>query len=300
MQRNRLLVPTNLGSEKAVGSHHIAYAEWGEAKNPHVVICVHGLTRNCRDYDCLAKALESDCRVFCVDVVGRGKSDWLDHAEDYQNYHVYLSDAMALLAHIRAQYRGDITLDWVGISMGGLIGMMVAIQPQIPIPIHKLVLSDIGPVIPVAALRRMSEYVGKDQNFDSFETFEAYIRKISVSFGSLTDEQWHHLAIHSGEKHSDGSYGFCYDPKISASFKQDNLKEDIILWDYWDQLQVSTLVIRGSESDVLTPETAAEMQKRGPKTEVIELSGVGHAPILLDDEQIGIVKDFLLKSKILS
>ena len=292
---NRLLVPTNLGDDKATGSHHIAYTEWGDAKNPHVVICVHGLTRNCRDYDYLAKALESKCRVFCVDVVGRGKSDWLDHAEDYDNYQVYLSDALALLAFIKAQYQDDITLDWVGISMGGLIGMLTAIQPQIPIPIHKLILSDIGPVIPVTALKRMSDYVGKGQSFDSFEAFDAYIRQISASFGPLTDEQWHHLALHSAEKRSDGTYGFCYDPKISGSLKQDKLKDDIVLWEYWDQLQVPTLVIRGVESDVLDVETTKQMQVRGPKAEVIELQGVGHAPILLDEQQIGIVKDFLLE-----
>lgn len=296
MKTNKLLVPTNLGGDKVAGSHHIAYTEWGDPKNSHVVICVHGLTRNCRDYDYLAKALESDCRVFCVDVIGRGKSDWLDRAEDYGNYHVYLSDAMTLLAYIRAQYQDDITLDWVGISMGGLIGMLTAIQPQIPIPVHKLILSDIGPVIPVTALRRMSDYVGKDQRFESVEALEVYIREISASFGPLTDEQWRHLTIHSAKNNSDGTYGFCYDPKISGSLKQDNLKGDIVLWEYWDQLQVPTLVVRGTESDVLSSEIAKEMQKRGPKTEVIELSGVGHAPILLDEEQIGIVKDFLLKA----
>lgn len=296
MKTNKLLVPTNLGGDKTVGNHRIAYTEWGDPVNPHVVICVHGLTRNCRDYDYLAKALESDCRIFCVDVIGRGKSDWLDRAEDYGNYHVYLSDAMALLAYVRAQYQDDITLDWVGISMGGLIGMLAAIQPQIPIPIHKLILSDIGPVIPAMALRRMSDYVGKDQSFESIEAFEAYIREISASFGSLTDEQWRHLTIHSAKKNSDGTYGFCYDPKISGSLKQNSIKEDIVLWEYWDQLQVPTLVVRGVESDVLNSEIAKEMQKRGPKTEVIELPGVGHAPILLDEEQIGIVKDFLLKA----
>ena len=296
MQTGRLLVSTDLGSEERAGNHHIAYTEWGDQKNPHVVICVHGLTRNCRDYDYLAKVLESSCRVFCVDVIGRGKSDWLDHAEDYNNYQVYLSDAMALLAYIKSQYQEDITLDWVGISMGGLIGILTAIQPQIPIPIHKLILSDIGPVIPVTALRRMSDYVGKGQSFESIEALEAYIKEISVSFGSLTDEQWRHLTIHSAKKNNDGTYAFCYDPKISGSLKQDNLKEDIVLWEYWDQLQVPTLVIRGAESDVLDVKTTAEMQKRGPKTEVVELQGVGHAPILLDEEQIGIVKDFIFKS----
>ncbi|MDH5553471.1 MAG: alpha/beta hydrolase, partial [Nitrosomonas sp.] len=151
-------------------------------------------------------------------------------------------------------------------------------------------------VIPVAALKRMSDYVGKGQSFESIETLEAYIRQISISFGTLTNEQWRHLTIHSAKENNDGSYGFCYDPKISGSLKQDKLKDDIVLWEYWDQLQVPTLVIRGVESDVLNIETAKEMQMRGPKAKVIELQGVGHAPILLDELQIGIVKDFLLES----
>ncbi|MDP1950131.1 MAG: alpha/beta hydrolase [Nitrosomonas sp.] len=295
MHTKRLLVPTYLSNNKVGKSHHIAYTEWGGRNNPHVVICVHGLTRNCRDYDFLANALETDCRVFCVDVVGRGQSDWLDHAEDYDNYQLYLSDVKELLTYIRKQYRGDIKLDWIGISMGGLIGMLMAINPEIPIPIRRLIMSDIGPLIPATALQRMSDYVGKDPHFNSFDEFDAYLRKISVSFGPLTEDQWHHLSKHSARKYDDGTYGFLYDPKIAVSFKKDRLKKDIDLWGYWDQLQVPTLVLRGTESDVLSPDTAAEMQKRGPKAEIVELTGIGHAPIFLDSKQIAIAKEFLLR-----
>lgn len=296
MHTKRLLVPTCLDNDKSRGGRHIAYTEWGDPSNPHVLICVHGLTRNCRDFDFLASAMESDYRVFCVDVVGRGQSDWLDHAKDYDSYQIYLSDAIELLSHIRKQYSSDIKLDWVGISMGGLIGMMLAINPEIPIPIHRLIMSDIGPLIPAAALRRMSDYVGKDQRFSSFDEFEAYVRKISVSFGPLTDEQWHHLSLYSARKYGDGTYGFLYDPQIAVSFKQDNLNEDVSLWDYWDKLLVPTLVLRGAESDVLSLATATEMQKRGPKAKIVELPGIGHAPILLDSKQIAIVREFLLRS----
>lgn len=292
MRENRLIVPTNVGGGKINGVHHIAYTEWGDPHNPHVVICVHGLTRNCRDFDFLARAFETRCRVFCVDVAGRGQSGWLDNAQDYDHYQLYIADAISLLTHIRDQYNDNITVDWVGISMGGLIGMMAAIQSTAPI--HRLVMSDIGPLIPVAALKRMSAYVGKDIHFGSFEELETYVKQISAPFGPLTDDQWRHLAIHSMRKFNDGTYGFRYDPKISVSFKQHALQNDVDLWEYWDKLQVPTLVMRGTESDVLLAETAIEMQQRGPKAKIIELTGIGHAPIFLDNKQIAIAKDFLL------
>jgi pimeloyl-ACP methyl ester carboxylesterase len=113
-------------------TRHIAYTEWGEPDNPHIVVCVHGLTRNCRDFDFLAHALAADCRVICVDVAGCGQSDWLANGADYGNYLLYLSDAVALLKHIDALDNDRIQLDWVGVSVGGLIGMMLAIQPEPP------------------------------------------------------------------------------------------------------------------------------------------------------------------------
>jgi pimeloyl-ACP methyl ester carboxylesterase len=292
MRVNRLLVPTNLGNDKVNGSHHISFTEWGDPNNSHVVICVHGLTRNCRDFDYLARAFENRCRVFCVDVVGRGQSGWLDNAQDYDHHQVYIADALSLLNYIRNQYNTDIKVDWIGISMGGLIGMMAAIYSTVPI--HRLVMSDIGPLIPVAALRRMSAYVGKNIHFYSYEELETYIKKISASFGPLSEEQWRHLTIHSMRKFNDGTYGFRYDPKISVSFKQHALQNDVDLWEFWHQLKVPTLVLRGSRSDVLMAETANEMQQCGPKAKIIELPGIGHAPILLDDDQIAIVEDFLL------
>lgn len=291
MQVKRLLVPTNLGDDKVIGCHHISFTEWGDPNNSHVVICVHGLTRNCRDFDFLARALETQCRVFCVDVVGRGQSGWLDNAQDYDHHQVYIADALSLLNFIRNQYNTDIKVDWIGISMGGLIGMMAAIHSTVPV--HRLIMSDIGPLIPVAALKRMSAYVGKNIHFNSYDELETYVKRISASFGPLSKEQWRHLTIHSMRKFNDGSYGFRYDPKISVSFKQHALQNDVDLWEFWHQLKVPTLVLRGAESDVLLAETAKEMQQCGPKAKIIELPGIGHAPILLDEEQIAIVEDFL-------
>lgn len=295
MRLNRILVPTSSSDDKPKKPHHIAYTDWGDPQNPYVVVCVHGLTRNCRDFDYLALVLQKRFRVICVDVVGRGQSDWLEHAQDYDYYPLYLSDAISLLAHIKSQYTTPITLDWVGISMGGLIGMFLAIQPNLPVSINRLVISDIGPLIPAVALKRIAEYVGKDPRFKSFGEFKAYMKAISASFGPLTEEQWTHLAIHSVREYSDGSFGFRYDPRIAISFKEREIK-DIDLWGQWDMLSVPTLVLHGTESDILSAETAAQMQIRGAKAEVVEISGVGHSPMLVEKEQINIVYRWLCHS----
>lgn len=290
---HRLLVPTPSSDGEQKEPHSIAYTDWGDPQNPHVVICVHGLTRNCRDFDNLARALAADCRVICVDIVGRGQSDWLEQARDYDNYRLYLSDAASLVTHIQAQYQASVTFNWVGISLGGLIGMFIAIQPNQPFSISKLVMSDIGPLIPAAALKRIADYVGKEMRFNTFEEFKQYMKMISISFGPLTEEQWDHMAIHSALEYDDGSFGFRYDPKISISFKAHEIK-DIDLWKQWDQLAIPTLVLRGTESDILSVETAAGMKVRGPKARIVELPGIGHAPMLMDDVQIKIVRDFIL------
>jgi pimeloyl-ACP methyl ester carboxylesterase len=289
----RLLVPTPSADGQPRKPHHIAYTDWGDPQNPHIVICVHGMTRNCRDFDYLARALQPDCRVISVDIVGRGQSDWLEHAHDYDYYPLYLSDAASLITSLQSQYPTAITLDWVGISLGGLIGMILAIQPDIPVPINKLILSDIGPLIPATALKRIADYVGKDPRFLSFTEFRQYMKAISASFGPLTEEQWDHMAIHSVHQYDDGSYGFCYDPKISISFKDHEIK-DIDLWSQWDQLRTPTLVLRGMSSDILSSDTARQMQVRGAKAKIVDLPGIGHAPMLMDDQQIKIVRDFIL------
>ncbi len=289
----RLLVPTPSGDGQYKNPHYIAYTDWGDPLNPHVVICVHGMTRNCRDFDYLASALQPNRRVIAVDIVGRGQSDWLEHEQDYDYYPLYLSDAITLIAHIQSQYQTAVTFDWIGISLGGLIGMILAIQPDLPVPINKLVMSDIGPLIPEAALRRIADYVGRDPRFYSFAEFKQYMKAISVSFGPLTEEQWDHMAIHSAREYEDGSFGFRYDPRIAISFKTHEIR-DITLWEQWDQLAIPTLVLRGAESDVLSASTAKQMQVRGAKAHLVELAGVGHAPMLMEEKQIKIVRDFIL------
>ena len=266
------------------GFHRMTYYEWGDAGNPRVLICVHGLTRNGRDFDDLARALSPDYRVLCPDVPGRGKSEWLAHKEDY-SYPVYCADMAALIARSGAQ-----SVDWVGTSMGGLIGMLLAAQPNSPI--RKLVMNDVGPFIPKASLERLATYVGKPVSYDSFEALEQYIRTVSASFGPLTDAQWRHLTLTTATRKEDGRWGTNYDPTISLPFT--GPIADVVLWPFWDQVRASTLLLRGTESDLLLTETARDMTTRGPKAKLVEFAGIGHAPMLMASDQINVVRQFLL------
>ncbi|HRQ05111.1 MAG TPA: alpha/beta hydrolase [Nitrosomonas halophila] len=296
MSWKHLFVPTLTESGKPQGHHRLAYTDWGDPKNEHVVVCVHGLTRNCRDFDFLAAALQQDFRVICIDMVGRGRSDWLKHPLDYNSPLVYLSDVENMLRHVHTQAPGRMQLYWVGVSMGGLIGMMLAARPHLPVDFNALVISDIGPFIPTWILRRFADYVGKDPRFDSLDQMQAYMKSISRSCGDLSDAQWHHLAKYGARDYADGTVGFRYDPAISISFQPD-IAQDIDLWPHWDRLALPTLVLRGEQSDLLPPAMASEMQLRGPKADVVELPGIGHAPMLMDSREIGLIRNFLLKFK---
>jgi len=265
------------------GFHRVAYYDWGERANPRTVVCVHGMTRNGRDFDYLARTLAPQMRVICPDVVGRGASDWLSHAEDY-GYPVYVSDMAALVARAGAEQ-----VDWVGTSMGGLIGMMLAAQPGSPI--RRLVVNDIGPVIPKAALERLALYIGKAPRFATLNDLERYLRTVSAPFGPLTDDQWRHLAEHSSCRCDDGGFAMHYDPAIAQAFAGE--LRDVVLWPVWDAVRCPTLVLRGRQSDLLTAETAEEMMRRGPKARLLQFDGMGHAPALMAEDQIAVVRDFL-------
>ena len=268
------------------GFHSTRYYEWGDAGNPKVLICVHGVTRNGRDFDDLARALSSEYRVLCPDMAGRGRSEWLTHKEDY-GYPLYCSDIAALIARSGAQH-----VDWVGTSMGGLIGMFLAAQPNSPV--RRLVMNDVGALIPKASLERLSSYVGKDPRYATFSEFEQYIRVVSAPFGPLTDAQWRHLAQTNGRQFEDGRWGPIYDPALGLAFRV--TPADVVLWPYWDQVRCPTLLLRGAVSDLLLAETAQEMTRRGPKASLVEIAGIGHAPMLMAEDQIKVVRNFLLSN----
>lgn len=266
------------------GFHRMAYVAWGDGEAASNVVCVHGLTRNGRDFDALASTLAERCRVVCPDVVGRGKSDWLRDPVQYQTPQ-YVSDMAALIARMDVGW-----VDWVGTSMGGLIGMALAAQPGSPI--RRLVLNDVGPFIPRAALARIAEYCGKAPPFENTQALEVYLRDVHGQFGSLTDDQWRHLAHHGGQVVEEGM-ALAYDPAIAVPFNSVQPLVDIDLWALWDTIRCPVLVLRGEHSDLLPAETADEMATRGPKATVVEIPGCGHAPALMDAAQIAIVDDWL-------
>jgi pimeloyl-ACP methyl ester carboxylesterase len=271
------------------GFHRLSYTQWGEAHAPHVVVCVHGLTRNARDFDFLAQALASHCRVICPDVVGRGQSGWLARKDDYA-YPQYLADMTALIARVTEHLQPDARIDWVGTSMGGLIGMLLAAQPGHPI--CRMVLNDVGPFIPKAALARIALYLGKAPRFASLEEAERYVRIASAPFGPLSDAQWRHLTEHNVRREADGSFVMSYDPGIATAFAAH--QQDIDLWAQYDRIDCPVLTVRGMDSDVLLHTTAEEMTRRGPRAGLVELAGIGHAPTLMAADQIEAVCDFLL------
>ena len=268
------------------GLHRMAYTEWGDAANPRVLICVHGLTRNGRDFDFLAQALSDRYRVVCPDVVGRGASDRLKVADDY-HLPLYAGDMVTLIARLDVEQ-----VHWVGTSMGGLIGMALAAQENTPIT--RLVLNDVGPLITASSIKRIGEYVGKAPTFASIEQAEAYIRFVAATFGALTDAQWRHLTVHAVRPAPGGGYEMAYDPAIGEPFRKAMGDEDVSLWPLYDAVRVPTLLLRGAQSDLLLHETALEMAQRGPQARLIEVPDVGHAPMLMDEFQIGAVRDFLL------
>ncbi len=271
------------------GFHRMHYVEWGERDAQRLAVCVHGLTRNCRDFDTLAQALLPEFRVVCPDVAGRGRSDWLPAKEDYA-YPQYCADMTALIARITTGGRQR-KIHWIGTSMGGILGLLLASRPNSPI--ERLVLNDVGAVIPKAAQERIGTYVGMDPRFKSLDEIEAAVRVISAPFGPLSAMQWRHLTVHGATQHEDGTWGFRYDPGIAIPFRKQPLA-DVDLWQYWDAITCPTLILRGAQSDLLLRETAAAMTRRGPRPRLVEIAGVGHAPMLMADDQVRVVRDFLL------
>lgn len=277
----------------------MAYWQWGNPQAEHVVLCVHGLSRQGRDFDVLAQALVAqspELKVVCPDVVGRGQSDFLVDPAGYQ-IPAYVADMLALLAELNPK-----TLDWVGTSMGGLIGLVISGQPDLPLsaPVRRLVLNDVGPVIEWQALQRIGEYLGRPMTFTSVSAVSDFLLSISSSFGPHTPEAWLALSRPMVKPMLDGSGQFAlhYDPAIAVPFRgmtpEAALQGEALLWHLYDAITATTLLTRGAQSDLLSPETAHAMTQRGPKARLIEFAGVGHAPTLVALDQVQAVASFLL------
>jgi pimeloyl-ACP methyl ester carboxylesterase len=263
--------------------HKMAYVEFGNPAAP-AVLCVHGLTRNGRDFDPLAEALSTRFHVICPDLPGRGKSDWLPDSAAYQPA-IYV----AALAHLLAALNKPVA--WVGTSLGGICGMMTA--AAVNTPITRMVLNDIGPFIPAAALKRIQTYMTEaPTRFPSLAALEAHLRLVHAPFGQLTDAQWAHLARHSYRSVLDpaGSFALHYDPKIVEPIAA-SVPLDADMWPVWDHIKIPVLTIRGASSDLLTEETFARMIEAGSESLII--ANAGHAPALMDAPAIAAIQDFL-------
>ena len=274
----------------ARGLHRMAYWEWGRPDNGRVLVCVHGLSRQGRDFDALARDLCGSYRVVCPDVVGRGRSDWLTDPSGY-TIAGYVGDMVTLLARLDAE-----SVDWVGTSMGGLIGLGVAALAGSPV--RRLVLNDVGPSIQPEALARIGQYLGAPVRFSSLEQAADALWAISRTFGPHSREDW--LRLTAPQIRPDGQGGFVphYDPAIAVPFKamtpEMAAAGEAALWIAYEQLRCPTLLLRGAESDLLSAQTALQMTQRGPRARLCEFPGVGHAPTLVAVDQRQAVKDFLL------
>lgn len=284
----------------AHGGHRMAYWRWGNPQAPHMVLCVHGLTRQGRDFDTLAQALCAQAgdtlQVVCVDVVGRGQSDWLKDPQGYQ-IPLYAADILALLAQLQ-----PVTLDWLGTSMGGLIGLAVAGHPELPTfaKVRRLVLNDVGPVIEMQALHRIWQYLGRVGLFDSEQHAADVLWTTASSFGPHTPQQWLALTRPLIKPLDDGTGRFMlrYDPALAEPFKtvtaESTKQGESLLWQAYDRITSETLLVRGADSDLLSHTTAQLMTQRGPRARLIEFAGVGHAPTFVAPDQVQAVVSFLL------
>jgi pimeloyl-ACP methyl ester carboxylesterase len=288
----------------AAGGHRMAYWQWGDFTAGHVLVCVHGLSRQGRDFDVLVQGLlarsTQPLRVVCPDVVGRGRSDWLKDPMGYQ-LPTYAADMLALLRHLQAQAPVE-TLDWVGTSMGGLIGMVIAGSPDLPLPcpVRRLVLNDVGPAVEWASIQRIQAYVGNTGRYESVEQAAQAMRAISQGFGPHTPDEWMALSRPMVRALAEGGFTLHYDPAIAVPVKEVTEKSaaqaEAVLWQLYDNIRARVLVTRGAQSDLLSRSTAQAMGSRGPRAEVVEFDGVGHAPMFVARDQVDAVATFLLEA----
>ncbi|WP_440531678.1 alpha/beta fold hydrolase [Variovorax sp. YR566] len=303
--------------DDAQGGHRMAYWQWGDARSTHVVICVHGLTRQGRDFDLLAQAIvaraKGNVRVVCPDVVGRGRSDWLRDPAFYQ-VPVYAADMVALIAQLHREQAID-TLDYLGTSMGGLIGFVLAGHKELPLArsIRRFIANDVGPTIEPAAVQRIGAYVGKNGSYESVQAAADAMWALSTTFGPHTPAQWlalsQHMVVPASQRTADGSakveagsddegsWLLHYDPAIGVALRaitpEAAAQGGAIMWSLYDAIEARTLITRGAVSDLLSRETALAMTQRGPRAKLVEFEGVGHAPTFVDPAQIAAVTDFL-------
>jgi pimeloyl-ACP methyl ester carboxylesterase len=274
----------NGATGEIVQSHNLKYYQWGSSTQP-VILCLHGLVRNGRDFDKLASAISGSFRVISLDIVGRGKSQWLDDTNNY-NYETYVND---ILEFIRQQNLENLTI--IGSSMGGIIGMILAnMKPEL---IKNLLLNDIGPVIPVEVVKNIRNHAASCPEFDSLEELGAYLKRKLRFFGFEEERDFQHIINHSFRYCQDGKYRLSYDPKILYADVEDSADKEGLLWQYWRDIKASTLIIRGENSNILEEATLRQMLETKRDSDYFIAPEVGHTPSLTRSLHINKIFDWL-------
>lgn len=267
------------------GFYHMAYREWTGPVDAPTLVCVHGLTRNSRDFEAFAEAMRAHYRVIAPDLPGRGLSDRLPNPDDYA-FPTYVTAMATLIARLDVE-----SVDWLGTSMGALIGMLLAATPKQPI--GRLVLNDAGPVVSRNFLLQMAARLGVAMRFD---TLEGVVEAMRAAYGpqpDLSDEQWRQIAVNGARAEPDGRWRLDYDPHIGDVYRAGELA-DVTMWPIYDRVNCPTLMLRATESTVFSSGVAEEMTRRGPRAKLVEFRGHGHAPWLMNEGQISATRDFLL------
>lgn len=290
------------------GAHRMAYWEWGDPSNDKVLLCVHGLTRNGRDFDAVAQRMAPYYRVIAPDVVGRGRSDWLIDPSAY-TVTQYINDILVLLARIQAKQ-----LDWIGTSMGGLIALglravLLAAEQRRPqhagelsrqahIPLGKLVLNDVGPSLDVGGVQRIAEFVGQEQEFDSYQQALEHVQSVSQHLGFTEISQWNAWTRYQYIEY-EGRWRRHYDTRLAQPFTQqaqlDLEQAQELLWAGYQHWPAAIMILRGTQSDILRAEQLQQMLKRHPAVQAHELAGIAHAPSLQRADELALLEQFLLE-----
>jgi pimeloyl-ACP methyl ester carboxylesterase len=267
--------------------HQLHYTEWGDPDNPRVIVCAHGYSGNARDFDFLAARLAADARVLAIDFPGRGDSEWLASSLEY-NFGQFVADARTLLAQI-----GVKKIDWVGTSMGGLLGMMLASHASSPV--RRLVMNDVGAYLPMEALQAISRNLQAPESFPSLDAVEAHLRRTRSEWGPIGDAEWKAMARHQSRPLQDGSgeYRLHFDPRIAEVARPMPLTPGLFFWDAWYRVRCPVLLLRGERSRVFPASVAETMIDIRPEARLIEVAGCGHVPSLMTEDQAALVRDFL-------